>query len=193
MKSILTLVLGFAFVSCSYGQEFVSVLEAPADWDEEQFPIPPGFAQEIDFEGMEDLRFSPGWRDSTSKEFWAYTFVWYVEYSGALTDSTIEHSLNLYYDGLMGTDSAGENRSALPSGTRSVFEKKGDVFFGEVHTFDRFFGNKPITLFIKVSAEQCEKLNTQMIRFDIAAADFEDEEAWRIFEEVKQVDVCNTN
>jgi len=51
------------------------VLSAPENWKSELIPFPRSFAPSIDFIGFEDLRFSPGWSDSTSQEFWAYTFI----------------------------------------------------------------------------------------------------------------------
>ncbi|NVK05457.1 MAG: hypothetical protein HWD92_11560 [Flavobacteriia bacterium] len=173
-----------------HGQEYTKVLEAPEGWMEEQFPVPPGFAQDIEFQGEEDIRFSPGWNDLSSDQFWAYVFVWNVEYRGELTSELIEQSLNLYYDGLMGTSVDGENRSSLPSGTTSTFSEVDGNFEGQVEVFDRFFTQSEITLHIRVSVEHCEELNQQMIRFDIASKSFDNHEAWDPFEEVILTDPC---
>ena len=54
----------------SFGQENESVLSAPDNWLSEIIPFPLGFAQQIEFVGFEDLRFSPEWSDSTSQQFW---------------------------------------------------------------------------------------------------------------------------
>lgn len=190
MKSTLALITSLVLSTTLYGQEYTKVLEAPEGWMEEQFPVPPGFAQEIDFKGEEDIRFSPGWNDLSSDQFWAYVFVWNVEYKGDLTNKLIEESVNLYYDGLMGTSVDGENRSSLPSGTISSFREVDGNFEGQVEVFDRFFSLSKMTLYIRVSVEYCEELNQQMIRFDIASKGFDNQEAWGIFNDVVIPHTC---
>ena len=85
-------------------QEKETVLTAPENWQSEIIPFPMGFALDIDFIGFEDLRFAPGWNDAGSEEFWTYSFVWYIETYGAMTESKLTESFNSYYDGLMGVD-----------------------------------------------------------------------------------------
>ncbi|MBL4705559.1 MAG: hypothetical protein JKY54_13630 [Flavobacteriales bacterium] len=50
----------------TFAQDDKAVLIAPDNWKSEIIPFPLGFAPSIDFVGIEDLRFSPGWKDSTS-------------------------------------------------------------------------------------------------------------------------------
>ena len=52
----------------------------PEDWTTEQFPIPIGFATEINFVGIEDIRFSPGWADPKSDEYWTYAFLFIIKF-----------------------------------------------------------------------------------------------------------------
>lgn len=173
-----------------FGQHDSKILEAPEDWGSEQFLMPPGFAPDIEFQGIEDIRFSPGWNDSTSVQFWAYVFVWQVEYTGEISEKILEHSLNLYYDGLMGTDSAGANREYMSTGTTSSFQLVDGVFLGEVEVFDRFFSKQSITLYIRVTDEYCEEKNKQNIRFDIATIDFSNLHFWTTFDDVTIAELC---
>ncbi len=98
------LVLTFFAISSVliFGQERETILSAPDNWKSEIIPFPLGFAPTIDFVGFEDLRFAPGWSDSTSQEFWTYTFAWYIEKDSGMTESRLTELFNSYYDGLMG-------------------------------------------------------------------------------------------
>jgi len=106
MKKILVLLLLYFVVGgpLIYGQENAGILKAPDTWQREIIPFPLSFAPTIDFAGFEDLRFSPGWSDPGSQEFWTYSFAWYIELDSAMTEKKLAHYFNLYYDGLMGVD-----------------------------------------------------------------------------------------
>jgi len=44
-------------------------LNIPEGWDVERFLIPIEFAPQIPYEGIEDIRFTPGWGNVNSKEY----------------------------------------------------------------------------------------------------------------------------
>src|ERR1043165_6206745 len=54
-------------------------LPTPEGWGVERFPIPINFAPEIPYQGIEDIRFTPGWAKVKSAEYWSYAFLWYLE------------------------------------------------------------------------------------------------------------------
>ena len=133
-KSILILILFAISSAIIFGQENETVLSAPEDWKSEIIPFPLGFAQSINFDGFEDLRFAPSWSDSTSENFWTYTFVWYVEKNSAMTESKLTEYFNSYYDGLMGVDNKNQadttNLNQLDK-TFCLFVKTNEGFTGE--------------------------------------------------------------
>ena len=54
-------------------------LDVPAGWNVERIPFPIDFAPGINYTGVEDLRFTPGWEDLTSEEHWSYAFLWWLD------------------------------------------------------------------------------------------------------------------
>ena len=70
MKRILTFLVVIFCVLESVAQVPKTVLDAPEGWRAEIIDFPLSFAPEIDLTGFEDIRFSPGWADSTSIDFW---------------------------------------------------------------------------------------------------------------------------
>jgi hypothetical protein len=185
-KSILILILLTIYSVITFGQEKETVLSAPDNWISEIIPFPLGFARSIDFVGFEDLRFAPGWSDSTSQEFWAYTFVWYIEKGPAMTESKLTEAFNSYYDGLMGVDNhnqADSTNSKRLDKTLCLFVKTDDGFVGKMRVYDRFFTKDYMTLNIKVKESFCPKMNKQIIFCDISAMSF-DHEVWDTFNDV---------
>lgn len=170
----------------TYGQEYGSILSAPDNWQSEIIPFPLSFAPEIDFVGYEDLRFSPGWSDSTSQEFWSYTFVWFIEMYSAMTESKLAESFNIYYDGLMGVDlnnQADTTHSNQLDKTLCLFVKTNVGFSGKMRVYDAFFTKDYMTLNIKVKESFCPETNKQIILCHISPKVFDDK-VWQIFNDV---------
>jgi len=190
--SILFVLLFLFNTVISFSQESETVLSSPDNWQSEIIPFPLGFAQEIDFEGFEDLRFAPGWNDPNSQEFWTYMFVWYVEMGPPMTEKKLTEYFKQYYDGLMGVNESkrdSTNANQLTE-TLCLFVKTDKGFSGKMRTFDRFFTKDYITLNIKVKESFCPETNKQIIRFDISPKDF-DNEAWGIFDDVNLTVKCD--
>ena len=184
-KSVLILILFSLSSVITFGQEKESVLSAPNNWISEILPFPLGFAPTIDFVGFEDLRFAPGWKDSTSQEFWAYTFVWYIEKGPAMTESKLTESFNSYYDGLMGVDLNDQLDKTL-----CLFVKTNEGFVGKMRVYDKFFSKDYMTLNIKVKESFCPKTNKQIIFCDISPKAL-DHEVWEIFDDVELNVACD--
>jgi hypothetical protein len=192
-KSVLALILFTISSVLAFGQEKETVLSAPENWKSEIIPFPIGFAPDIDFVGIEDLRFTPGWADSTSQEFWTYMFVWYIEKDSPMTESKLTAYFNGYYDGLMGVDSKNQadatNSNQLDK-TNCQFVKTNEGFTGKMSVYDRFFTKDYMTLNIKVKESFCPKTNKQIIRCDISPKAF-DHQVWGIFDDVELKVKCD--
>jgi hypothetical protein len=169
------------------GQENESILTAPENWQHEIIPFPLNFAPAIDFTGLEDLRFSPGWSDSTSQEFWTYCFAWYIDMDSAMTGSKLTESFTIYYDGLMGVNQNNQADSTISTPmdkTVCSFVKTNEGFNGRMNVYDAFFTNDNITLNIKVTESFCAEMNKQIILCYISPKAF-DHKVWNIFDEVR--------
>jgi hypothetical protein len=193
-KITLFIVLIFAFnILTVLSKEHEAVLKAPDNWKSEIIPFPLGFAREIDFVGYEDIRFAPRWSDRSSPEFWAYTFVWYVDKGPAMTESKLTEIYNQYYDGLMGVNNSikSSNKNAVKlNKTISKFIKVADGFKGTIVVYDRFFSKDYISLNVNVKETFCPKMNKQIILNDISTKDFE-HEVWKLFDDVNVSVKCN--
>ena len=77
-------------------------LTIPQGWNVERFGIPIDFAPSIPYNGVEDLRFAPGWSDPKSNDYWTYAFLWYLDGRPESNPQIIEENLTAYYNGLVG-------------------------------------------------------------------------------------------
>ena len=77
-------------------------LNFPNGWDVERFLIPIEFAPQIPYKGVEDIRFTPGWGNVKSDEYWTYAFLWYLDETPKTNAKIIENNLKAYYTGLVG-------------------------------------------------------------------------------------------
>lgn len=76
-------------------------LAMPQHWNIERFSFPIEFARQIPYKGVEDVRFAPGWGDSSSAEHWSYAFLWWLEGQPAIDAAGLTSSLTAYYNGLV--------------------------------------------------------------------------------------------
>ncbi|QDV17140.1 hypothetical protein Pan153_17750 [Gimesia panareensis] len=83
--------------------ELVKNIIVPTGWKGEQIPLPPSFAREMQFKGIEEARFSPGMFQEKSNSFFSYFFVFKIDPGTELTQKNIERELLTYYQGLSRT------------------------------------------------------------------------------------------
>jgi hypothetical protein len=76
-------------------------LDYPKGWSFERFEMPPEFAPKMSFKGVEELRFPPGWGDSTSGEHWSYAYLWWIKGTASVNTAAIEENLDALYSGLI--------------------------------------------------------------------------------------------
>lgn len=191
-RKILILVSVIFYNSLVLGQEIKTILSAPQNWNSEQIPFPLGFAPEIDFTGFEDIRFTPGWSDQSSKQFWTYHFTWFIQKRGALTEEALTETMNSYYDGLTRAvlkEQSGNADMKLPDKTLCLFIKTEGGFRGKMRVFDAFFSKEYITLNVAVKEWLCEDSDKQMVSFNISPKPF-DNEVWQIFQNVEVIWEC---
>src|SRR5215475_1671624 len=75
MKKIaFVLSLTFFVLCAAQAQPKPTMLLTPANWQFEQFSLPPQFAPAVKYHGMEELRFSPGWDKKVANDY--FTVVW---------------------------------------------------------------------------------------------------------------------
>jgi hypothetical protein len=76
-------------------------LPSPDGWGVERFSFPIDFAPQIPYKGIEDVRFTPGWGDDKSEEYWSYCFLWWLNSDAKIDAASLQEYLNAYYSGLI--------------------------------------------------------------------------------------------
>ena len=172
-----------------------ALLRAPDDWGQESFALPPAFAPNFDISGVEEVRFAPGWADSTSTQFWTYTFAWYVDGDASLTEQRLATLVENYFGGL--TRSVGKQNGIAPEKiaraeaqfTATEAADDQSAFEGTVALFDVFFTQRLITLNTKVKANYCAALDRQLILFSFSPQALANE-VWQAFDAVQSPEDC---
>jgi hypothetical protein len=182
MKSLAIMVLSL-FSMAIYGQEIKTefdgnkweapyTLPIPKDWTIERFPIPIGFAPQIPYKGVEDIRFTPGWGKVKSDEYWSYAFLWYLEGDVKIDSKITDSNLRDYYTGLIainGSNIPKEKVIPVVTSFKEVEEDTGDLktFTGTIKMLD-YMAQKPIVLNCKVHLKSCLGKNKTFIFYELS-------------------------
>jgi hypothetical protein len=147
-------------------------LPIPNGWGIERFLIPISFAPQIPYSGVEDIRFTPGWSDAKSDEYWSYAFLWYLDSSVKMDATTITNNLKFYYTGLVNVNGSGIPADKIIPVVTSFAEVKteaGDVktFAGTIRMLD-YMTQKPIFLNGKVHQKTCDGVNKTFIFYELS-------------------------
>lgn len=196
MKAKYWNVIVLLFVVASAGaQEFDAekyvppyTLPAPEGCGIERFAIPIDFAPSIPYKGVEDIRFTPGWGDAKSDQYWSYAFLWYLEGKPAITAESIGKNLTAYYTGLIGRNI---DRRKIPndklfpvkvSMTKASVDNGPVMFYGTIDMLD-YMEQKPITLNCIVTVASCSVKDHTFVFHQISPKPRTDK-VWKEFEKV---------
>ena len=118
-------------------------------WASETITLPPGFAPELP-NGVEELRFAPGWRDPSSDGFWSYAIVMWID-EPAPDAARIDELLENYYDGLISAV-AGDGDKSVGSDPAQVDVRRTapNHFEAQIHLIDTFTTFEPMDLRVMV-------------------------------------------
>lgn len=191
MKLTITVLLMFySIIAFGQDKQQLEVFEADSTWIKEIIEFPIGFAQEIKYDGFEDLRFPQGWSKEDSPNFWSYVWAWSIKDVGDITPSILETNIQYYFDGLLGLDLYKIDDKHVRK-TNTVFIKKDNShYIGKVKTFDTRYTKKPMTLNVLVETHYCKQEKKRIIHFKFSPKPFEDN-VWNTLNEVKlRSDVC---
>jgi hypothetical protein len=170
---LLSLALLLSISINSQEKEHLSVFETDTTWIKEIIEFPIGFAQEIKYEGFEDLRFPQGWSKEESPNFWSYVWAWSINNKKTFTISELEQNIQYYFDGLLGLDFYKIDDKPQPK-TNTVFIKQDSThFIGKVKTIDTRYTKKPMTLHVQAESHYCKQVNIAIIVFRFSPQPFE--------------------
>ena len=193
MKNILFVIVSLLFLKTS-GQnanegfdakKWIApyVLDTLKGWDVERFHIPISFAPSIPYQGVEDIRFTPGWAKKTTNEYWSYVFLWYLDGKVVLDARTIENNLKSYYTGLIkvNTDSSKIADKLFPvtSSVKARATEKEDLktFESSVTMLD-YLSKQPITLNVVIHIKTCTGKDKTFVFHEVSPMPYADE-VWK--------------
>lgn len=200
---IIALILFSIIASRAAAQEFDGAnwkapytLSFPEGWGVERFVIPIEFAPSIRYQGVEDLRFTPGWANVNSDEYWSYTFLWYLNEMPLISANIIQNNLNAYYTGLIGRNIEkrkipSEKLFPVKTSMKEVMAEPGDLktFRGSISMLD-YMEQKPIVLNCAVHVKSCAGQSKGFIFYEISPKPQADK-VWTSLEAVRKSFDCN--
>ncbi len=173
-------------------------LSFPEGWGVERFLIPIEFAPSIPYKGVEDIRFTPGWGNAKSEEYWSYAFLWYLVEMPATNEAVIQTNLNAYYTGLIGRNI---ERRKIPKEklfpvktlVKEVKTDAGDMktFQGTINMLD-YMEQMPMTLNCLVHVKSCSGQAKGFIFYEISPKPSSDK-IWTSLNSVWDSFDCNTS
>lgn len=135
-------------------------LPVPLNWTTESFPVPPSFASEISFQGVEDIRFSPGWSKPGHEDYWTYAFVWTLEGTPVIDSLAVADYLKAYYTGLIQANGEGRGIPREKMGEAKVTMRPSNnlqEFRGRIDMMD-YMTQQPITLQFVIEVVMCPEI-----------------------------------
>ena len=186
-KAIFILVILFAFSKC-FAQGTGYSLPLPEKWKSETIPFPIDFAPSIPYQGIEEIRFTPGWGDANSNDYWGYTFLWFVDGTPQINTGLLNAYLTTYFDGLYHSN----NKSSPDSTgfTKTTIEKiataTGDqeTYSGKISTLN-FLTKKPIIFFTTVHIQNYSVAKSSALFFEISPKPYENP-VWQELDNIVQ-------
>lgn len=171
----------------------INLMVSESTWRKEAFKFPKPFAPEVDFDGIADVRFTDGWSDIASTKFWSYAFAWKIKLEKGLTDSELEHYIELYFDGLMKV--VNRDKTKEVPGTNAIFisassDEAQTQYKGKIKLYDAFFSTEMITLNVNGEYLSCSDSDKHVYIFRLSPQVL-DNEVWdHLNKTVLQNNIC---
>jgi hypothetical protein len=153
-------------------------LAIPAGWDLERFSLPPDFASQINFKGVEEVRFAPGWGDIKSQEHWSYSFLWWLEGTPKIDAIILQSNLKAYYTGLVTRNIWSRNIPADKIVPTIAIIKKIKTTSNDLETYSGtismldYHSQEPIILNCMIHVKDIKVTNHAAIYFEISPKAF---------------------
>lgn len=131
-------------------------------WRSEEMKFPLGFAKTLRYEGVEEIRFMPGFFDANAPGYWSYAFAWVLSPGDPLGQPELESDLVTYFRGLC--HEVGEGKFTFDDGRfKASLNPVGDGLGGTVATYDPFGKGQPLMLNVRVRQSTCPGANAERI------------------------------
>jgi hypothetical protein len=150
----------------------------PEGWRTETIPFPLEFAPELNYEGLEELRFAPGMFTADSNDFWTYAFVWWIAGDTTINPDSLATDLEIYFSGL--ADAVAKEREidasgatydvqlAAPDSTSSWAVGHVADYMGTARVFDPFVTGEMLSLNVRVKEISCPGQSRLAVIFELS-------------------------
>lgn len=190
MKNLL--LLFSLFTLTAFGQrEDVPVpyeLPTPAGWGTEKIPFPINFAPSIEYKGVEEIRFMPGWARKDSADYWSYVFVWYLDGILVFEPSILEEKMKAYYEGLASATKSVPREKLIPVVAKLNYDPipKGQNkdFSGTIEMLDYMKQTKQV-LNAKIHSRVVPTDNKTIVWFELSPQSFT-HPLWKSLEKIRK-------
>lgn len=155
-KTILCFFILFISATATYAQEtkhpVPQLLKEPATWEFEAFPLPPAFAPEIKYRGLEELRFAPGMFKKDTTGYFTYAFVARFDSMVDISQAEIRDYLLFYFKGLCATVARDKKMLidtsliAVTIAKKKNAPKKTTIYNARLNVLGVFADGAPVTL-----------------------------------------------
>lgn len=170
-------------------------LPTPEGWRTETIPFPLDFAPELEYEGLEELRFAPGMFQEGSADFWSYAFVWWVPEGTQFETGRLQKELEYYFRGL--TTAVAEAREFDPGDPdfdvklKAIESSTPDPvqWEGTAATYDIFVTRKPIQLGFRMDIIPCPPQGHVAAIFQLSPQP-RDHSIWEVMDHLRQEFRC---
>lgn len=131
-------------------------------WKGERLDLPPDFAPDLDWAGVEHIRFAPGMFQSDAPDFFSYILVFLLEPGSDTSKAGLESGMLVYYTGLSKAVMAGKNLAVDTSRFRASLEeatktdgvphvaKEANSWAGTLDWIEPFATQKPQKLYLEI-------------------------------------------
>jgi len=169
-------------------------LPTPDGWRTETIPFPLGFATELDYTGLEELRFSPGMFTAGAEDYWTYAFVWWIPLATDPGAERLQGDLVAYFSGLTRVVARGNGfdpgNPTYEATLRGIEGSSPGRLRGRVVTFDAFTTRRAVELNVQVENHPCEKADHRALIF-LLSPQAEDHAVWRSLEQIRDGFSCD--
>ena len=191
MKTLL-LTLSFFALSVNAQEETQYQLPNPAGWGTEKIPFPISFAPSIEYKGIEEIRFMPGWAKKDSADYWSYTFVWFLDGILVFEPGTLDEKMKVYYEGLASATQSVPREKLIPVVVNFKYDPipKGQNrdFSGTIEMLDYMQKKKQI-LNCKVHSRVVPTENKTIVWFELSPQAFT-HPLWKSLEKIRKEVKC---
>lgn len=168
-------------------------LASPEGWGIERFLLPAGFAPEIKYKGVEDIRFAPGWAKKGAEDYWSYLFLWYLDGEVKPDAEHIGQYLKDYYTGLIRVNGAAIPKEKIIPVEVSVqgvnaLATDQHSFRGTVTMLD-YMQQQKITLYVAIHVLACKQSGKSFIVHQLSPQQYQ-HGIWKRMDAIREQFVC---